>query len=157
MRKSGGMRSCGLSWQTAHLSLYNSAPSGEVAGACCCGPVWEEAAILPKERKVAGKEIAEIKTPEIKTTANIVTGVFIQLLIAIRFYRSESGDGIERRPRAADHRDRRSSQQKFPAVALGAGFAQRFQVAVVEDVHAHRHQSQLVNRMRHPFDSRTHH
>src|SRR5215510_16290484 len=78
MRKRGGMRSCGLSWQTAHLCLYSSAPSGDGAAACCCWVNWlAEAAPLLGRRKTAGKMSAENRTTANKLTMRILLGAFI--------------------------------------------------------------------------------
>src|SRR5687768_4604637 len=66
IRNSGGMRSCGVSWHTAHLCLYNSAPSGEVA-ACCC---WEL-------EETAGKTNIKKFIAANKTPPRILPGVFI--------------------------------------------------------------------------------
>src|SRR5215510_12050387 len=78
MRNSGGTRSCGLSWQTAHLCLYSSAPSGDVAAVCCCCVNWlAEAAPFLGRRKAAGKMSAENRTTANKLTMRILLGAFI--------------------------------------------------------------------------------
>src|SRR5262245_11157058 len=78
IRNSGGTRSCGSSWQTAHFCLYNSAPSGEVAAACCCdADAPAETMLLSKRKYKAGKANAETKTTANKLTTRILLGAFI--------------------------------------------------------------------------------
>src|SRR5262245_52062326 len=78
MRNSGGTRSCGSSWQTAHFCLYSSAPSGEVAACCCEADSPAETMLLSERKYAVGKANAETKTEANKLRTRILLGAFIE-------------------------------------------------------------------------------
>src|SRR5260370_33386230 len=59
---------------------------------------------------------------------------------------SKGRDGVEGRTGPAGDRQGRGCQQKRPAIALRRCLAERFQIAVIEDVDAQGNQEQLMNR-----------
>ena len=60
-------------------------------------------------------------------------------------YASERRDGIQRRSGPAPNRQRRGRQQELPSFAGSGSSAQRFKIAIVEQVDAERYEREVVN------------
>src|SRR5438128_9459651 len=67
-------------------------------------------------------------------------------LVNCSAYASECRDRIQRRSGPSPNRKRRSRQQELPSFAGSGRSAQRFKIAIVEQVDAQRYQREVVNR-----------
>jgi len=78
---------------------------------------------------------------------------FLSVEVLREFGHSEGGDGVEDRTGGARDSSRGGGDEEVPAAAFGGFPGDLFQVAVVEDGHAHGNQYEFVDGLRDAFDA----